>query len=78
MQFIGTSQQIDIAGEKIHHLLVICDRIWEDLPLMHKDKYLEIRNSIIQWIYTSRMHGAAYTQFWYGYQRYFSYELFNE
>ena len=28
--------------------LNICDWLWENLPLMHKDKYLEIRNSIIQ------------------------------
>ena len=27
---------------------VICDWLWENLPLMHKDKYLEIRNLIIQ------------------------------
>ena len=26
----------------------ICDWLWENPPLMHKDKYLEIRNSIIQ------------------------------
>ena len=24
----------------------ICDWLWENLPLMHKDKYLEIHNSI--------------------------------
>ena len=26
----------------------ICDWLWENLPLTHKDKYLEIRNLIIQ------------------------------
>ena len=26
----------------------ICDWLWENPPLTHKDKYLEIRNSIIQ------------------------------
>ena len=26
----------------------ICDLLWEILPLTHKDKYLEIRTSIIQ------------------------------
>ena len=25
-----------------------CDWLWENLPLTHKDEYLEIRNSIIQ------------------------------
>ena len=29
-------------------MFCICDWFWENLPLMHKDKYLEIRNSIIQ------------------------------
>ena len=28
--------------------VTICDWIWENPPLTHKDKYLEIRNSIIQ------------------------------
>ena len=27
---------------------IICDWLWENLPLMHKHKYLEICNSIIQ------------------------------
>ena len=27
---------------------LICDWLWENPPLTHKDKYLEIRNSIIQ------------------------------
>ena len=36
-------------------------------------RYLEICNSIIQWIsYISRMHGAAYAPLLYSYQRYFS------
>ena len=26
----------------------ICDWLWKNLPLMHKDKYLEIHNSVIQ------------------------------
>ena len=26
----------------------MCDQIWEKLPLMHEDKYLEILNLIIQ------------------------------
>ena len=26
----------------------ICDWLWENPPVTHKDKYLEIRNSIIQ------------------------------
>ena len=26
----------------------ICDWLWENPPLTHKDKYLEIHNSIIQ------------------------------
>ena len=29
-------------------LLYICDWLWENLPLTHKDKYLEICSSIIQ------------------------------
>ena len=29
-------------------LLDNCDCLWENPPLTHKDKYLEIRNSIIQ------------------------------
>ena len=35
-------------GEKYHPLLFICDWLWENPPLTHKDKYLEICNSIIQ------------------------------
>ena len=35
-------------GEKYHPLLFVCDWLWENPPLTHKDKYLEIRNSIIQ------------------------------
>ena len=27
--------------------MCVCDWIWENPPLMHKDKYLEIHNSII-------------------------------
>ena len=38
----------------------ICDRIWEKLPLMYMDKYLEIHNSMN---YISRMHGVTYMQF---------------
>ena len=34
----------------IYSITIICDRILEKLPLMHKDKYLEIHNSVIQWI----------------------------
>ena len=30
------------------HNFYICDWLWENLPVTHKDKYLEIRNSIIQ------------------------------
>ena len=30
-----------------HCLFIISDRIWEKPPLMHKDKHLEICNSII-------------------------------
>ena len=30
------------------HKFDTCDWLWENPPLMHKDKYLEIRNSIIQ------------------------------
>ena len=29
-------------------LTLICDWLWENPPVAHKDKYLEIRNSIIQ------------------------------
>ena len=29
-------------------LLYICDWLWENPPVTHKNKYLEIRNSIIQ------------------------------
>ena len=34
----------------LHHqcTVPICDWIWEKPPLTHKDKYLEIRNLIIQ------------------------------
>ena len=28
--------------------ITICDWLWESPSLMHKDKYFEIRNSIIQ------------------------------
>ena len=35
-------------GAKILQTQLICDRIWEKPPLTHKDKYLEIHNSIIQ------------------------------
>ena len=31
-----------------HVYIVICDWLWENPPVTHKDKYLEIRNSIIQ------------------------------
>ena len=43
----------------------ICDQIWERHHLlMHKDKYLEMCNSVIQWYnYISIMHGAVYMQF---------------
>ena len=30
------------------NFVIICDWLWENPPLTHKDKYLEIRNSIIQ------------------------------
>ena len=32
----------------INNLIRNCDWLWENLPLTHKDIYLEIRNSIIQ------------------------------
>ena len=32
----------------IYRVPLICDWLWENLPLTQKDKYLEIRNSIIQ------------------------------
>ena len=35
-------------GDKYHLLLFVCDSLWENPPLAHKDKYWEIRNSIIQ------------------------------
>ena len=33
---------------KLACYLHICDWLWENPPVTHKDKYLEIRNSIIQ------------------------------
>ena len=41
---------ISIEGNNYYNNLMhnICDWLWENLPLTHKDKYLEIRNSIIQ------------------------------
>ena len=30
------------------YFICFCNQLWENSPLMHKDKYLEIRNSIIQ------------------------------
>ena len=32
----------------IHTHTYICDQIWENLTLTHKDKYIEIHNLIIQ------------------------------
>ena len=39
---------MDIAGEKIHSFLFVYDWILENQPSRHKDKYLEIHNSLIQ------------------------------
>ena len=52
----------------------ICDRIWVELPLTHKDNYLEICNSFIQRI-ISQEHMEVLTHnssLLYSYQRYFS------
>ena len=45
-------------------LTIICDWLWENPPVTHKDKYLEIHNSIIRSvIYISRRLKAACLQF---------------
>ena len=38
----------DLIHTFAYIIACICDWLWENLPLTHKDKYLEIRNSIIQ------------------------------
>ena len=47
---IRTSQQKKITIDNGKHIQIKhkCDWLWKNLPLTHKDKYLEIRNSIIQ------------------------------
>ena len=41
---------ISMEGNNYYNNLMhnTCDWLWENPPLTHKDKYLEIRNSIIQ------------------------------
>ena len=38
----GCSQAIGLCTKK--QLLIICDWLWENPPVMHKDNYLEKRN----------------------------------
>ena len=51
---IGTDYGIDPDGPasvddgEDDDTITICDWLWENPPLTHKDKYLEIHNSIIQ------------------------------
>ena len=35
------------VDSQIQYKGYVCDWLWENLPLMHKDKYLETSNSII-------------------------------
>ena len=37
-----------IEESMVHTNVYTCDWLWENPPLTHKDKYSEIRNSIIQ------------------------------
>ena len=37
-----------VPKNNLFFIIIICDWLWENPPLTHKDKYLEIRNSIIQ------------------------------
>ena len=41
-------QKVVQLAWKESNITPICDWLWENPPVTHKDKYLEIRNSIIQ------------------------------
>ena len=55
---------MDTTSEKIQPLLFVCNWMLEKPPLMHKDKYLEIRNlTNYSMNYIPRIHGAACVHF---------------
>ena len=42
------TSSLNMAERYLGTANIICDWLWENPPLTHKDKYLEILNSIIQ------------------------------
>ena len=80
---MGNSQANCTIGEHVQVIIIpnatICDWIWEKPPLTQKDKYLEIRNSIIQGIISQEcMELLARISPWSVIKGISVYELFNE
>ena len=48
LEILILNHHCNLLSLVINFLMIICVWLWENPPVTHKEKYLEIRNSIIQ------------------------------